>query len=152
MARGYFADSLRYPSGTPAVNEDVTVVLRDTSTLASLFSAASGAVAMANPQYTDGLGNVDFFVEQGSYDLLVNGARIQIEITALPAGSGGEYVHNQLSPVATWSINHGRPGRPDVRLFLTADLTKEVFTDLSYQEGTILAEWSQAETGKAHVS
>lgn len=71
--------NFRYENDQVSAGEDVQVVLRSTSTDATLYAASSGATTLPNPIIADQSGNVSFYVEVGPYDFLVNGARVPFD-------------------------------------------------------------------------
>lgn len=68
-------------------------------------------------------------------------------------GAGGTMEFTQADPASTWTIVHTLGGRPDVRLFETADPNSEVFTDLVYLNdgATIVVTWPEPTSGWAYI-
>lgn len=70
-------------------------------------------------------------------------------------GGGGNwprFVHLQPTPAATWTITHNLGAKPDFRLFTDADLTRPVFTDITYpDDNTAVVTWPSAESGRAEA-
>lgn len=79
----------------------------------------------------------------------------QVLDLVLPIGSGGgggAYIHSQPTPAATWTIVHNLGYKPDLRLFLTADPTVRVYTDVTYPDtNTAVVTWPSAESGWAEA-
>jgi hypothetical protein len=151
MSLGYWGpEVLEYPNGAPAANEDVRVVIRNTNTDIPLFDDIAGT-PLSQPIYTDSGGNLDFFAEQGDYDFLVNGGRIQITVIPIPSGGLG-YIHHQVSAAATWTIPHNLGKKAPVLLLVDGDGNKESFTDTSYPDlNTTILEFPSAVTGFAYL-
>lgn len=90
MSIGRFGPTgLRKANGQPLASTAVTVLVAGTATPASLKTDATGATPLANPVTTDAYGNLTFYVEQGSYDLVVNGGKVTVPVDALGSGGGG---------------------------------------------------------------
>ncbi len=80
--------------------------------------------------------------------VLQNGAIL----TDLGGGAPVIYIHEQTTPAATWTIEHGLGSRPDLLLFLDSFPDEPVFTDVTYpDENTAVVEWPSEETGKVYI-
>lgn len=148
MSRLLIARNFAYSSGQPAAGEDVSVVLRDTSTPATLYAAAIGSATEPNPVILDGFGNLDFYVDAGSYDFLANGARIPFDAAEASGGTDFYLLHDQTSALATWTIPHSFGRYPSVTLIDSA--SKVILTDLEYPDiATVVATFAEPTIGKA---
>lgn len=85
MAIVRYNEPFRFSTGRPAVGARVYVYNHATEVLAALYEDSDGLVAATNPITVDADGVLDFYVEDGTYDLEVNGARLLLNILA-PAG------------------------------------------------------------------
>lgn len=70
-----------------------------------------------------------------------------------PGPPAAPSVYIQISPAATWTIQHTLPwARPEVSLFLDEAPDQEVFTDVSYPDSnTIVIELPEPATGTAYL-
>lgn len=147
MTRVLVQDNFRYESGQVSSGEDITVVLRGTSTLVTLYVASAGPTQLSNPMIADDSGNVAFYVDPGSYDFLSNGGRVPFDAIT-PSGSDFYAQHDQSSALATWTIPHAFGRYPDVTLIDSAN--KLILTDLEYPDlATVVATFATPTTGKA---
>lgn len=71
-------------TGFPIYNCVVTVYLRGTTTLATLYTDRTKTTTVANPTAASSIGNLNFFANPGEYDLLINGATIPISVFVDP--------------------------------------------------------------------
>lgn len=111
----YGPAGLSYPGGAPAALVPVTVCLPGTTTPAVLYTDETGTAVRSAPLTTDGLANLVFFAAPGAYDLLVNGGVLRVYADVVAAGSGGgggAYTHVQVTPAASWTVNHNLGYRP----------------------------------------
>lgn len=142
------AQNFAYPSGQPAAGEDVSVVIRDTSTLVPLYSSFVGSAIVTNPVILDEFGNIEFYLDAGSYDFLANGARIPFDIVEEGSGAGFYQQYDQTSALATWTIPHSFGRYPSVTLIDSA--SKVILTDLEYPDiATVVATFAEPTIGKA---
>jgi hypothetical protein len=74
---------------------------------------------------------------------------VQVAGSGSGGGSGASSYH-QVSPAATWTIQHNQGTRPQFMLFVDSDPDEPVFTDILYPDlNTAVIEWTQPETGWA---
>lgn len=72
--------------------------------------------------------------------------------TGVPGPPGGEYVHTQTSPAATWTVVHNLNTRPAMVLFLDTDPSEQVYTDVTYPDlNTAVVEWPTPVAGIAYA-
>jgi hypothetical protein len=149
MTRLLVVQNFRYVNGQVADDEDILVVARGTLTPAALYSAAFGGVALVNPIIADDQGNVSFYIDAGSYDYMVNGARIPFDAFEVTGGGTGFYTqHDQSVPIATWVILHAFGRLPNVTII--DDQNQMILTDLEYPDtATVVATFPAPTTGKA---
>lgn len=91
MARVEIDAVVREANGQAAVGKAVTVYERGTTTLATLYAQETGGTTVANPVATDNEGRVNAWVEEGSYDLVVDGvvhAWEAVKGPVVPVGAG----------------------------------------------------------------
>jgi len=74
MKVGYF-DCVLSNSGAP-IAATITVYLRDTTTIATIYSDKDGSIQKDNPFQTDSYGRFQFFAACGYYDIQVSGTGI----------------------------------------------------------------------------
>ena len=74
MKIGYF-DAVLSSLGQP-IAATITVYVRDTLTLATIYSNKDGSVQKDNPFQTDAYGRFQFFATCGYYDIQVSGTGI----------------------------------------------------------------------------
>lgn len=130
-------ENFRHVNGQPARNRSIDVFFRDTTTRANLFDDEFGSVPLTNPIETDEIGNLDFYIEEGSYDFVALGARIPFDAEPHGTGGGGgserfAYTQPVGDPAATWIVNHnlGMPTEPVV--LLDSDPDRPVWTDVEH--------------------
>lgn len=69
-----------------------------------------------------------------------------------PGAAGVGYVHEQVVPAATWTVQHNLNGKPAMVLFVNPDLSAPVYTTVSYPDlNTVVVEWPSAESGWAYA-
>jgi hypothetical protein len=148
MARLLVHQNFRYVSGQTAGGEDVLVVARATLTPAPLYPMATGGATLQNPLIADEQGNVSFYVEAGSYDFIVNGARVPFDAFEASGATDFYMQHDQTVPIATWAILHAFGRHPNVTII--DDDNEMVLTDLEYPDlATVVATFPAPTTGKA---
>lgn len=140
--------NFRYANGQIADGEDILVVARSTIIPATLYVAAVGSGMLANPIIADDSGNISFYIDVGSYDFIVNGARVPFDAFEA-AGSTTFYLqHDQDVAIATWVILHAFGRLPNVTLINPAN--EMIMTDLEYPDlATVVATFPAPTTGKA---
>ena len=74
MKLGYF-DAILSSAGQP-IAATITVYLRDSVTLATIYANKDGSVQKDNPFQTDAYGRFQFFASCGYYDVQVSGTGI----------------------------------------------------------------------------
>ena len=120
MKAQFGPEAVVYDDGTLARSAAVHVYLTGTTTPAVIYANASGTVAGSNPVLTDGLGNLKFYADPGTYDLELNGATVTTTID-VPGGTGGgdaTFVYTQSTPSASWNIPHLLGRVPHVQVFI----------------------------------
>ena len=148
MTRLLVHQNFQYVTGQVASGEDVSVVTRASLALVELFAYAVGPIQLVNPLYADETGNVSFYVDSGSYDFLVNGARVPFDVFEGGAGADLYLQHDQVIPIATWTILHAFGRHPNVTLI--DDENEMIITDLEYPNlTTVVATFPVPTTGKA---
>lgn len=103
-----YTDTFWFPSGVLAANVSASVFPRGSSALASLWTDATGTVALPNPLPTNGSGVLTFWAESGDYWVHINAETIPVtvgmsqEAADLSTGlaSGGELNVNGSNPKA----------------------------------------------------
>ena len=149
MTRLLVHQNFQYVNGQVADGEDVLVLARGTLVPATLFAFAVGPAMLANPIIADDSGNISFYIEPGSYDYLINDARIPFDAFEGVAGVDLYLQHDQDVPVATWVILHAFGRLPNVTLIDTAT-NEMIMTDLEYPDlATVVATFPAPTTGKA---
>ena len=147
MTRKLVHQNFQYTNGQIAAGEDISVVARGTLSPAALYSMAFGGVALSNPLIADDSGNISFYVDPGSYDYVVNGARVPFDVTE-DGGTDFYLQHDQNVAVATWTILHSFGRHPNVVLIDADD--EMILTDLEYPDlATVVATFPAPTTGKA---
>jgi hypothetical protein len=147
VTRQLIHQNFRYVNGQVADGEDVLVVSRSTISPVVLYSMAFGSTTLPNPIFTDESGNVSFYLDPGSYDFIVNDARVPFDITE-GGGTDLYLFHDQDVPIATWTILHSFGRYPNVVLIDSAN--KMIMTDLEYPDlATVVATFPAPTTGKA---
>lgn len=146
MARvQYTSEAYTFSSGGVAAGIPVQVVRAGTRIPAQLYSAEGAQ--LRNPLATDSAGQVSFWIEPGSYDLLANGVRTPFLIAGEPGeggGSGGRLIHHQLTPSSLWNIPHALGFMPavdvirddGVRVFSGVEHTGNTLVTLSFGDPT----------------
>lgn len=74
MKTGHF-DAVLSSAGQP-IAATITVFIRDSLTLATIYSNKDGSVQKDNPFQTDAYGRFQFFASPGYYDIQVSGTGI----------------------------------------------------------------------------
>ena len=77
-------DSLTTPGGFPLDNFTVTINVHGGG-LATLYTDRTKATGAANPTTTDAKGNLVFYADPGDYDIVGNGATLQVSIGTDPS-------------------------------------------------------------------
>lgn len=147
MTRILVQQNFRYANGQVADNEDVLVVGRGTLIPAALYLTPFGGLALPNPIFTDESGNINFYIDAGSYDFIANGARVPFDAFE---GSGTDLYlqHDQTTAIATWVILHSFGRHPNVVIINDDD--EMIMTDLEYPDlATVVATFPAPTTGKA---
>jgi hypothetical protein len=141
--------NFRYTNGQVADHEDVLVVGRGSLTPVALYATVFGEVQLSNPIFTDESGNVSFYLDPGSYDYVVNGARVPFDLFEGSGGGTNLYLqHDQDVPIATWAILHAFGRHPMVTIL--DDGNEMIMTDLEYPDlATVVATFPAPTTGKA---
>ena len=103
MTRQLVHQNFRYANGQVADNEDVLIVGRGTILPVILYAAASGGTALPNPIFTDETGNISFYIDSGSYDYLINEARIPFDVSVIASIDSLIYI----DPVSTTGLPDG---------------------------------------------
>lgn len=94
MARVEINETVQDRAGNALADRSVQVNVRGSSA-ATVYAAATGSTTVANPLTTSATGQVTGWVEEGSYDLVVEGVTTAYEavsgatVKALAAGGGG---------------------------------------------------------------
>ena len=148
MTRILVHQNFRYSSGQIASGEDVLIVARGTLTNATLYPSAVGSTTLLNPLIADEIGNINFYIDVGSYDYLVNGARIPFDAFEAEGAQTFYLQFDQDTPVATWAILHSFGRHPDVTIIDAEN--QMILTDLEYPDlATVVATFPSPTTGKA---
>lgn len=106
-------EGLEYPNGYNAANVQFTVKTLVSGVAIPLWEDKDRLVSLANPGFTDDLGNIYFFANPGSYRLEVAGKSFTVTVNLHPdeqlsGGGGGQgFVHSQPTSVSAVSITHG---------------------------------------------
>jgi hypothetical protein len=140
--------NFRYASGQIADGEDVSIVGRGTLTEATLYPAAVGGATLPNPLIADESGNISFYIDVGSYDYIVNGARIPFDAFEAEGAVTFYLQHDQDLAIATWTILHAFGRHPNVTIIDAQN--KMILTDLEYPDtATVVATFPSPTIGKA---
>jgi hypothetical protein len=145
-------ENFRYANGQVAAHQAISVFVRDTSTFASLYEDELATIPLSNPLSADAVGNLNFYVEEGSYDFFVFGTRVPFDVDAA-TGAESPFVHVQSSAAATWTVTHNRGTKPPLVLELDSSPGERVYSDVTYPDlNHAVVEWPSAETGRAYIS
>jgi hypothetical protein len=140
--------NFHYVSGQVASGEDVLIVGRGSITPATLYPSAIGGATLPNPLIADESGNINFYLDSGSYDYIINGARIPFDAFESAGGTDFYLQHDQELPIATWTILHAFGRHPSVTIINAEN--EMIMTDLEYPDlATVVATFPAPTTGKA---
>lgn len=106
--------SFTYPNGNPAANELVSV-LDVNGNPAELWADQDATIAFTNPIATDSMGNAYFYIEEGSYELVVRQVSIDINVDAgIPGPKGDKGDQGDAGPPGLDGVDgsDGAPGVP----------------------------------------
>lgn len=110
-------ENFRHANGQIAADVPIDIFIRDTVVYAALFSDPSGTVPLENPLTTDEVGNLNFYVEEGSYDYIVFNVVVPFDVISEGEGAG-PIVHNQNTALAEWIFNHNLGRNPDITVII----------------------------------
>lgn len=143
--------NFRFQNGQPARDRPVDIYVRDTTTREPIFNDFLGLVPLPNPIRTDDIGNVDFYIDEGSYDFFAEGVRVPFDAIS-PSGGGGlePFVHPQISPASTWIIEHNLGFSKDPTILVDSRPNVSVITDIEHGDlNHTTISFPSPETGKA---
>lgn len=147
MAVGRFGPVLAlYPDSSAAINEPFEV-RNDDGSLATIFVNSAG-VPGPNPKTTTGLGEIEFYAEEGAYDVVILESGFTMTVVVYPPGVVAELgeVKVQSAAAATWSFSHSLGRLPTVALYLASG--EEVETDIVASTTQVVATWPSPIAGK----
>lgn len=148
MTRLLVHQNFRYVNGQVADGEDILILGRGTLVPATLYQAAVGSTVLPNPLIADESGNVDFYIDVGSYDYLVNGSRVPFDAFEAEGAQTFYMQFDQDTPIATWAILHAFGRHPEVTIIDAEN--QMILTDLEYPDtATVVATFPAPTTGKA---
>ena len=141
------SQTFRYPTGRVAAETPVSIVFRGTSTLAPIFGSKLGTDSLPNPLTTDVLGNIDYYIEVGSYDYLINTIRQPFDVEETGGGGDSDVFVEwiQSTPSASWMVPHAIPRTPQVGVIVDGEL---VLADVEYGVGYVAVTLGSPMTGK----
>lgn len=132
----YGPTTLRYPGGTLATNQAVSVwTAASGGSMVPLWQDAGSVIPLANPTQTDEYGNLSFWAQPGSYWLEANGDRFPAVVEDQLGSGAASYSHHQSSAAAVWNVPHnlGVPREPTV--LLDSAPTVPVIPDVEHTDG-----------------
>jgi hypothetical protein len=141
MALAHYTDTFWFPSGVLAANVASSIFPKNSSTLATLYTDASGTVPLANPTSTNGTGVLSFWAEPGEYwvhldtetfGVTVGMSQEQADLSTGVA-SGGELTPNALVPS---SVDIGAMDGYIVD-YMAGDQSEPVITRVKTQDQTV---------------
>jgi hypothetical protein len=139
-----------YPNGAPLDEKQIEVRDADTGALATLYTSIAATVQMANPTATDDLGMLEFFAEEGAYDIEVTESGFTVTIVVYPPNTTGANeigeVKTQSSPSATWNFTHGLGRLPTVTIYLPSG--EEVEAEVEASATDVYVTWPSPMAGK----
>jgi hypothetical protein len=141
-------EAVIYDDGTLARSVPVDIYVSTTLTHATIYEDSAGAVIGSNPVLTDALGNLQFFTEPGTYDIVLNGGVLTVVVDT-PGGSGGggtSLVHTQSTPSASWAIPHLLGRIPNVQVYITG---AAVIADIAATNSLVSVTFPSAVSGVA---
>lgn len=136
MARSQFHDTAIDSLGNAVTTTQVSVYLKGTNTLATVYTNESGGTLKGNP-FICNTGYIDFWMEPGPYDVL-------IADTAIPAAYTSKTVRFDSIPGVDGVINQTLADQivgaseistlPQCKVFFTSDisLSNDTSTDISF--------------------
>lgn len=151
MAIGLFGpEVLQFSDGGSAAEVRIFVFLPGTKIKAVLYQDRNGLYTRANPLWTDRFGNIEFFIEEGTYDLYYEGSNYTTSITITTETSSSDvFVHFQGLGSTLWTIHHNLGVIPSVTV------EESVGTDITYpairhpDNNTTELRWGYAASGRA---
>lgn len=154
MAIGlYGPESVQFQSGGPARFTAVNVFLPGTTTYVQLYADSQGLVTAANPVGTDQYGDVTFFCEEGTYDLVVDDQRVAISVGGSPDLTPLHYTHLQSSASTVWTIPHHMGYEPAGIKVIDSQASEVEWSNLEYLDSnTVRLTFSAAISGTAYLS
>ncbi len=140
--------ALVYPNGSPVAGEPIEV--RRDGSLAVLFTTIGGNTPLPNPLSTNSSGEVEFYAEEGAYELEVIESGFTMNVVVYQPDSTalaelGE-VKTQAAPSASWTFTHGLGRLPTVSVYL--DSGEEVETDVIASTVDVNVVWPYPVAGK----
>lgn len=148
MKAQFGPEAVIYDDGTLARSTPVDIFITGTPTRATIYTDYTGTTVGANPVLTDALGNLKFFSEPGTYDMVLNGGILTVTI-AEPGGSSGTdntLVHTQSTPSASWAIPHLLGRIPNVQIYITGAV---VIADITSTPSLVTVVFPSAVSGVA---
>lgn len=153
---GFYGTAVEYPDGRPARNEAINIYHEGTTDPVDLFLNLLGTIPRDNPVSTNSLGELEFYAEQGEYDLEIRGFRTRILVQDVD-GEGGDPVistgieHIQSTPSASWSIDVPEElnRTPNVQVYIDGQF---VLTDVYADANTVNVHLPFPMTGSAVLS
>lgn len=114
----YGPEYIQFSNGGPAAEVAIFVFLPGTTVKAQLYADKSGLYTGPNPSWTDRRGELVFFAEIGSYDLvyeLKDGVlRFPVQIAGNAVVDVDTYVHVQNLASDIWVVTHDLGVKPSV--------------------------------------
>ena len=140
--------ALVYPDGSPVAAEAIAVIGRESGSPATLFANLAGTVPLPNPVETDALGMLQFYAEEGAYDIQVLESGFTMTAVVYPPDALVEFgeVKVQAAPSSSWNFPHGLGRLPTVALYLASG--EEVEADITASTTEVSVVWPEPVAGK----
>lgn len=150
MKAQFGPEAVVYDDGTLARSVPVNVYLTGGTTPAVVYANAAGSIPGSNPVLTDSYGNLKFYTEPGTYDLVLNGLALTVTIDVAGGSGGGDgtLVYTQSTPSASWNIPHLLGRQPHVQVFIG---DKYCITDIEADESSVHITFPVATAGVAVI-
>lgn len=133
---GHYANIILDGQGHPIAGATVLVCTEPATgtpctPVATLYTSSSGGTTSANPFFTDGLGNYDFYAVPGSYQVQISGPQIQgtriYDYVTVASPTGGSSCPNGAAGCANQALsNLTSPTAVDQNLLPSSDESNDV--------------------------
>lgn len=150
-----FADQAVFPDGSPVANALITVRLRGSMELATLYADIAESAGAENPVQTLDDGSFSFYATPGYYDLVYMGNEVPITVGdggGNGGGNAGDYTHIQNVASKTWLIVHNLGFYP-AGIKTIQSTGEEIIGSVEYPDiNTVKVEFTALTAGVAHLS